>query len=341
MKRKYIFTSVCRISDLADRPFRVKSMAKRDWSTGDYVLCEITRSSPSSFFKAELIDGRMSDVMAGDHLVGALGIRHASLEATGSWEEVGRDRRMHLLTAAGLLGKITSKSLFLPELIEVKYLGHVTRQNRVMSMRSFVERLTRQPLKTPVILIVGTSMSAGKTTAAKVLIRQLRKLNYAVVGAKLTGAGRYRDILAMKDAGASTIVDFVDAGLPSSICTPESYTSALDHMIAKIESSRADVAVIEIGASPLEPYNGKCAIAAIRSQVICTVLCASDPYAVLGVMKSFDLEPTFVSGPAVNTLAGSELIKKLTAVNTLNLLDPSDLTPTLALLRNCLTQIMQ
>ena len=34
-----------------------------------------------------------------------------------------------------------------------------------------------------------------------------------VIGTKLTGAGRYRDILAMRDAGADYIFDFVDAGL--------------------------------------------------------------------------------------------------------------------------------
>ena len=67
-------------------------------------------------------------------------------------------------------------------------------------------------------------------------------------------------------------------------------------MLSEISLSQPDIAVIEIGASPLEPYNGDQAIEAIRKNVICTVLCASDPYSVLGVMKSFELMPTIVSG---------------------------------------------
>jgi hypothetical protein len=37
----------------------------------------------------------------------------------------------------------------------------------------------------PTILIIGTSMSAGKTTSAKVVVRQLKRAGYRVAGAKL------------------------------------------------------------------------------------------------------------------------------------------------------------
>ena len=48
-----------------------------------------------------------------------------------------------------------------------------------------------------------------------------------VIGTKLTGAGRYRDILAMQDAGADYIFDFVDAGLPSTVVSEREYRRAL------------------------------------------------------------------------------------------------------------------
>jgi hypothetical protein len=35
-----------------------------------------------------------------------------------------------------------------------------------------------------------------------------------VVGAKLTGAARHRDVPCFEDAGAAAVVDFVDAALP-------------------------------------------------------------------------------------------------------------------------------
>ena len=60
----------------------------------------------------------------------------------------------------------------------------------------------------------------------------------------------------------------------------------------------------------------------MKPSVKCTVLCASDPYAVYGVMKSFNITPDIVSGIATNTFAGAELIEKLTGVRALNLIDP-------------------
>jgi hypothetical protein len=42
-----------------------------------------------------------------------------------------------------------------------------------------------------------------------------------------TGAGRYRDVLSMKDAGADLIFDFVDVGLPSTVGPADEYREAL------------------------------------------------------------------------------------------------------------------
>jgi hypothetical protein len=52
-----------------------------------------------------------------------------------------------------------------------------------------------------------------------------------------------------------------------------------------------------------------------------TVLCASDPYAVLGVRTAFGLEPDLVAGPAANTSAAVALVRRLASVQALNLLD--------------------
>ena len=324
MHGKYIFSSLTRISDLSEEPFEKKNIAKMHWETGDYVVCEVTRSY-SSKLKAELVNGRMMELFEGDLLVGALGIRHASLEATGSWHAVGREGTAHLLTGAGLIGKLTSKSAFIPSIIELQYLGHVMRVGQKVKMEDFVTPMSSHSFQTPTILIIGTSMSSGKTTSAKIITRQLKKMGLKVAGAKLTGAGRYRDILSIGDSGADTICDFVDAGLPSSICSRDQYNQALHIMLSKISVSGPDVAVIEIGASPLEPYNGDAAVVAIKDHVVCTVLCASDPYAVLGIMNSFDTTPTLVTGPAVNTLGGAELVKKLSKLEALNLIERENL----------------
>ncbi|WP_299215329.1 hypothetical protein [uncultured Aquimarina sp.] len=325
MNHKYIYTSLTRISDLAEREFTLKKLPKDEWKTGDYVICKILDAG-STELKLELPNGRMRGVIGEESIVGALGERFATLEATGTWKEVKDDLKMNVLTAAGLLGKLTSKSVFIPNMMEIIYIAHAFRGDKKLTMDSFVKPIEEVSLNIPVILFVGTSMSAGKTTSARIVTNLFKQAGYKVVGAKLTGAGRFKDILAMKDAGADSILDFVDVGLPSSIYPKEEYRSKLSLLLSKIALQKADLAVIEIGASPLESYNGDIAINAIREQVKCVILSASDPYAVYGIMKAFDIIPDIVTGISTNTLAGRKMVEKLCNVKALNLIDSTTTT---------------
>lgn len=314
------FGSLTRISDLRAEPFEVAPRPRGDWELGDYVVAEVLELGSQR--SLEHPSGRLGRLACGDLLVGALGVRHATLEATGDWRDTGEDLRMDLLTAAGLFGRLTSLSPMLGSLTPLAYRGHVVRDGRRLGMGDFVPRIEPRPYDTPTILIIGTSMSAGKTTAARTLVRRLFRDGRRVAGAKLTGAGRYRDILAMRDAGAAWIVDFVDAGLPSTVCSEARFRDAAAWMLSRIEGFGPDVAVIEAGASPLEPYNGQAAIDALGDSVRLTLLAASDPYAALGVGKAFGLKPDIVTGIAANTRAGVELCERLTGVPTLDLTTP-------------------
>jgi hypothetical protein len=265
----------------------------------------------------------MIEVAVGDLIIGALGIRAATLEAVGSWQDVHEDNSMQMMTAAGLLGRVTSQSTFINKPIDLIYRGHVVRSGQKVRMQDFVQppASSGSAIECPVLLLIGTSMSSGKTTSARVIIRRLKRMGLRVAGAKLTGAGRYRDILAMLDAGADAIFDFVDAGLPSTVCDEATYRAALRNLLGRIAEVKPDVLVAEAGASPLEPYNGDVALSEIRDLVRCTVLCASDPYAVVGVTKGFGFEPDLVSGVATSTSAGVEVIRQLAERPALNLLD--------------------
>lgn len=314
------YGSLTRISDLPEVGWEVERRPCESWEMGDFVLAEVT--DPSRGRKVELTTGRLVEPAAGDLVVGALGTRHATLEATGDWRSVGEDGQMHLLTGAGLFGLCTSRSELLAPLAELRYRGHAVRDGRPLRMAGFVPAIPERSFETPTILVIGTSMSAGKTTAAKIIIRHLKAAGRRVVGAKITGAGRYRDILTMGDAGADAIFDFVDAGLPSTVCPSEVYEAALAGLLARVDAVEADVAVVEAGASPLEPYNGETAVAALSETIRFTVLCASDPYAVVGVIDAFGWRPDLVSGITSNTRAGVELVERLTEVRTMNLRDP-------------------
>ncbi len=249
MKPRYFFTSLTRISDLPETLFSAEPLPRREWETGDYVVGKVI-SPPSRLSGIELSSGRMVEVTEGDLVVGAFGVRYATLEAVGGWQNIGAERQMEALTGAGLFGKATSRSAMLPSLIALSYNGHVVVNGGKATMRDFVIPTLQRGFDLPVVLLVGTSMSAGKTTSAKVIIRLLRQEGLAVVGAKLTGAGRYRDILSMQDAGAEHIFDFVDAGLPSTVVSAREYKKSLRNLLARMASVGGDVVVAEVGASP-------------------------------------------------------------------------------------------
>lgn len=322
MPEKYYLASLARIADFESTDFEVEPQPRDTWGRGDYVVGEIVWT-PRYATKIESIDGRDVEVVEGDMVIGALGVRAATLGAVGDWKEIGPDGVMEALTAAGLFGRSTSVGWNTPPLTRLTYRGHVTREGKKLGMGDFVPPVRVRQYECPTILIVGTSMEAGKTGAAKVIIRQLDDLGLRVVGCKLSGAGRNRDILAMADAGAVAVYDFVDVGMPSSVVPEDEYRHALRKLLTMISSEKPDVVVAEAGASPLEPYNGAAVLDEIGDQRRCTVLCASDPYAVVGVVQSFKVKPDIVSGIATNTSAGIELIRKLTGLEALNVIDRS------------------
>ncbi len=314
------FSSLTRITNLETEPFDLESLPASQWERGDYVVGIVTDTS--GYRTIELTSGRDMEVAEGDAIVGAFGTRQATLEITGSWRAIGDDHIMHALTRGGLFGHVESRSTLVQRPLGLRYYGHVHRNGEKVTMQSVTPHVEVQPFTTPTILFVGTSMSAGKTTAARIVTRRLKRMGLDVLGAKVSGAGRYRDVLSIEDAGADWGLDFVDVGLPSTVVPPDEYRDALDQLLTRATQHPADVAVIEIGASPLEPYNGSIAVEELQETLALTILCASDPYAVLGVEAAFDmLAPDLVTGIATNTAAGTSLLEQLTDRPALNIRD--------------------
>jgi len=337
MSRHYFFASVTRCSDLWDQPFDTCVLDRGSWATGDFVVGRVV-GERNRLYECETRSGRMAELVRGDLLIGALGRRAATLECVGDWRSTTAELQLDALTSAGLLGTATSISPMLPELMRLEYLGHVTRQGARLNMMDFVLPVPSRPLEIPVMLVIGTSMSSGKTTSGQVIIRALKYLGLDVVAAKLTGAARYRDILKFRDAGARCVIDFVDAGLPSTVCSEDRFRLALELMLSNIAACEAQVLVAEAGASPLEPYNGAVVVEYLRDLARFTVLCASDPYAVLGVREAYGngLRADLVAGPAANTEAGARLVHQLSGLPTMNLLDRNTYSSLAALLKQAL-----
>lgn len=316
-----VLTSITRPVPLRREAIEASPLPRGEWGNGDYVLGRVVPGS-LPIGHMEVLGGRMVEVLEGDRVVGVLGTRYATLETNGSWERIGDDLEMQALTAAGVFGRASSHSRSLPPLVNLLYEGHVHLDGERTRMLDFALNPEPTRLEAPVILLIGTSMSAGKTASAKTIIRSLKRRGLRVGGTKLTGVGRYRDILGMSDAGADVICDFVDAGLPSTVCDRELFEPALHRITSALALAGVDVVVAEAGASPLEPYNGDTAVEVLGDSIALTVLCASDPYAVVGVTDAFGIKPDLVAGLCTSTDAGIELVNRLSGAPAINLIDP-------------------
>ena len=321
-----VYGSLARIADFRNSNYDVEVLPRSEWATGDYIEGEVV-GTITAYYHIEDRSGHMVRVEPGDWVIGALGERAATLEGVGSWRDIGPDGRMDTLTAAGLTGRFTSYSTLLPEPLTLKYRGHLCRNERKVRMSDFAMKADFHGFNVPTLLLVGTSMSAGKTTTGRRVCKELDRAGQFVVGAKLSGAGRYRDILSYLKTGATEIFDFVDVGLPSTIVPEADYRAAIRPLLGHIEGLQPDLLVVEAGASPLEPYNGAALIDELGDNVVCTILCASDPYAVVGVERAFSLRPDLVTGPATQTSAAVEIVYKLSGLRGINILDPSQKRP--------------
>lgn len=330
------FGSLSRISDLKENPFIVRTAPRDAWETGDYVIGRYLESNNSKVDRLlELCDGSFHVLKSGDIVVGALGERCATQEVVGSWKLIGRDAYpiMHQICGSGMFGIETSRNVrHKTETAKFIYEGHCFRQNKKLCMKDFAPKITAATAPNcPMVLIVGSSMSCGKTISGKIIIEAIKELGIdKVVGVKLTGGGYKHDTNQMLQAGAFHAIDFVDAGFCSTVMPREEFCeTALPVMLAMLSKLEAGCVVAELGASPLEPYNGLEVLKKLLSpksypQKLFTILCATDAYAAFGMCNALrseglNFEPNLVCGMAANNSAGIALVESLTGFPALNL----------------------
>ena len=158
--------SLTRIADFDRNPYDFHPLDQEQWDNGDYVITEVT-GDRSDLYVIETCRGALLPVNAGDQVIGALGRREATLEGVGSYEDVVRGE-MHAMTGAGLLGRFTSVSILVPKPLALRYRGHIVRDGCKATMKQFALQPDQGAFATPTILIIGTSMSAGKTITGRI-----------------------------------------------------------------------------------------------------------------------------------------------------------------------------
>jgi hypothetical protein len=161
--------------------------------------------------RLEQPDGRRAELFPGDEILVACGNRYAPDQFEA---EVGPGLEpRHLVAAGGIAALALSRNERVAAPTEIAPIGLVgDAAGRPVTLARYA--LTPRPDAPPVptIVVAGTAMNAGKTTAAAALVRGLAGTGHRVGAAKLTGTGAGGDLWSLLDAGAARAVDFTDAG---------------------------------------------------------------------------------------------------------------------------------
>lgn len=294
------------------------------------VLAARVLNDKAAYNQLEDVHGRMTQVAAGDIIVGALGHRNALHGYEGVMPETVRaGDRLQLLNLGGVLGQCISYNPEVGPPFDVEVLGQVL-DFPVFGSRTGVPANIADaavpasgvlPL-CPVVFVAGTCMNAGKTAAASVLVKHFRRAGLCVAGVKLTGVSLMRDVLAMRDQGASWVMDFTDAG---AVCTqPGNAASLARRIFSAAAAQQPDVIVAETGDGVMGEYGVQAifADADLRDLGKVFVFCANDPVGAAGGVEflaaSFGMRPDIITGPVTDNRVGIRFVEQAFGIPACN-----------------------
>ena len=178
---------------------------------GDLVLARVKQIGHQA--RLHLPSGRRARLFKGNEIIVPYGNRYA----VHQFEAVVPDSlgECQLVAAGGVAGAVASQHDGMRSATVLEPLGLIgDERGEILNLAHFAmapmaPNAKRQPLVT---VVVGTEMDAGKTTTVTHIVRGLALAGVQVAAAKVTGTGAATDYWEYVDAGASQVLDFVDAG---------------------------------------------------------------------------------------------------------------------------------
>ena len=270
-------------------------------SPGDLCLARVTRLGQHRHI--ELVTGRRAALAIGDLLILAFGNRYA----TDQFEALvpAAVEPCHLVAAGGIAASVVSRHSNMKAPTEIRPLG-ILRDHNGAALN--LARWGWPGVATPaapaaqphMIVVVGTSMNAGKTTVCSNVIRTLRDCGLRSSALKLTGTGSGGDLWRYQDSGAIEAMDFGNVGLASTAGMElRSLDAAIGRLCAAV-SPEADIIVAELADGILQRETSLLLQSSnLRARIGSILFAASDPLgAVAGVelLASWGLEVSAVSG---------------------------------------------
>ena len=300
--------------------------------SGDLVLAKVKHVNQHKNLQLDI--GRSSELYLNDYIVVACGDRYApdQFEAIAQLDARGSD----LVAGGGIIGKMRHFNQKMNKPTQVVPLGLLTnRYGKVINTADYaLPSCSSVPENLNILCVVGTSMNAGKTTAAASLAHGLQKAGHNVAGVKITGTGAYGDYNAFLNAGIPTVADFTDAGMATTYHQPiERIESGFASLMTHAKNQGASIAVVEI-ADGLFQYETKQLLTDSLLRRHCDgflFACPDAMSAVGGVqqLSAWGIKPMAVSGMiSLSPLACAEA----EAVNSVAIVSREELrTPEIAL----------
>ncbi|MFP4313309.1 MAG: hypothetical protein ACLFR0_03185 [Alphaproteobacteria bacterium] len=299
------------------------------------VLAAEVLEDKAIYNQFELVSGRMSVLKKGDIIAVALGSRMALKGFTGRLpRRLESGDVIHLLNFGGVAGICTSANVQeVGEPLRIRVLGGISKKKKLLNIKdaALFKPLDVMKNKTPLIIVTGTSMDSGKTTAATEIVKTLTRMGMKLGGTKLTGVGAHRDIYKMLDNGVSHAVSFTDCGITSTAnIEAQKIVSVAKGALEHLSQHKPDAIIIEFGDGLMGKYGVDAILSdpQIQANVRLHIGCASDPVGAVGLARECEklgLPLDVLSGPVTDNEVGKQIIaENVQNCLTYNAFNPSN-----------------
>jgi hypothetical protein len=224
-------------------------------------------------------DNKKMRLYQGDLFVGVFGNRYATDAYEGEIEGL---KNLSLLTAAGMVGTIKSKNKSMGNPSDVLFLGFLkdVKTNQRINLKRLrfkkYEPLDVDYIKN-ILVIIGSGMNSGKTTACRKLIKSFSGKGFKIAACKLTGSVSNRDQDEMLSASPLYTIDFSDYGFPSTYkCELEELLDLFKTMIYDIKKFNPRLVIMEIADGILQRETRMILNSSVFQRVVKNVIVTAD-----------------------------------------------------------------
>jgi len=296
---------------------------------GVAVACRVL-TSRKEYGHLELRSGRKARLVPGDLVIGVLGNRAALRGFCGRVPaELRCGDTLQLLNQGGVVGIADGVHAGLGAPIDLEVLGTPVRDGTPLRLQDYALAGREAPPDDlpPVLMIVGTCMHAGKTTAAAVITRYLRGRGLVVHAGKVTGVASIGDLLMFADNGANKTLSFLDCGLPST-CYRDDIAQVAWTLLSHLADESPDLIVLEMGDGLLGEYGVEAVLEDphLSRAISGVVLAANDTVGAVAAaerLAAVGLDVRVVVGPATDSAVGATGLARVGLQSANVLLEPA------------------